>query len=231
MPKKHTKSLPNGARTIMASRVESARSRDNFPTPPWATRALCEHVLPKCVVGWFDNDLRTCWEPACGQGIMADVLREYFRFLQTSDLYAYGRHHSVCNFLTVERPDPYDWIITNPPFGAKTAPFILRAIELARVGVAMFLRLQVLETIGRYEKIFGPHPPTLVAPFVERVNLCKGRWDPDGGTATAYCWIVWVRGRKPLPMYWIPPGRKAALTKTDDRARFAAWSMAKEAAE
>ena len=222
----------------MASRVEGARSRDNFPTPPWATRALIEIVFPKLfgvsgVAGYGYGPLvesRSAWEPACGQGIMADVLREYFRFVQASDLYAYGHSHSGWNFLTMERPEQYDWIITNPPFGAKTIPFILRAIKLARVGVAMFLRLQVLETVGRYEKIFKPHPPTVIAPFVERVNLCKGIWNPDGGTATAYCWIVWMKGRKPLPMFWIPPGRKVALTHADDRARFAAWSLPRKAA-
>lgn len=223
--------LPNGARTIMASRVESGRSRDNFPTPPFATRALMGNVLPHVMGYDWVPSLSTAWEPACGQGIMVDVLREYFRFVQASDLYAYGHSQSGWNFLTMKPPpQKYDWIISNPPFGKKTSPFILRAIELAEVGVAMFLRLQVLETLGRYERIFRPHPPTLVAPFVERVNLCKGRWDPDGGTATAYCWIVWVHDRAPLPMYWIPPGRKIALTKATDRERFAAWSIRRKAA-
>ncbi len=222
--------LPNGARTIMASRVESGRSRDNFETPPWATRALMERVLPHALGHDWVPSFETAWEPACGRGIMAAVLREYFRGVMASDLYAYGQVYcgSGWNFLRGLEPlDTYDWIITNPPFGNKTIPFILRAIDLARTGVAMFLRLQALETVERYERIFRPHPPTLVAPFVERVNLCKGRWNPTGGTATAYCWIVWIKGRDPLPIHWIPPGQKAALTRPDDRARFAAWSMPK----
>ncbi len=225
--------LPNGARTIMASRVESARARDDFPTPPWATRALMERVLPHALGHDWAPSFLTAWEPACGRGIMADVLREYFRGVLASDLYDYGQAYTGWNFLKGPAAlDTYDWIITNPPFGKKTTPFVLRAIDLARTGVAMFLRLQILETLERYERIFRPHPPTVVAPFVERVNLCKGRWDPKGGTATAYCWVVWIKGRDPLPMYWIPPGQKTALTKHDDRARFAAWSIPKaEAAE
>jgi hypothetical protein len=47
-----------------------------------------------------------------------------------------------------------DWLITNPPFGTKTVRFVLRALELARVGVAMFVRLQWLETVERYELLF-----------------------------------------------------------------------------
>lgn len=31
---------------VMARRVEPADSLDFFPTPPWATRAFCEHVMP-----------------------------------------------------------------------------------------------------------------------------------------------------------------------------------------
>jgi hypothetical protein len=57
------------------------------------------------------------------------------------------------------------------------------------------------------------------------VNLCKGRWDPDGGTATAYCWLVWIKGVSPRPPFWIPPGCRKALTLPTDRERFAAWSM------
>ena len=39
--------------------------------------------------------------------------------------------------LDIERPD---WIVTNPPFGALSARFMVRAIEMARLGVAMFVR-------------------------------------------------------------------------------------------
>jgi hypothetical protein len=60
---------------------------------------------------------------------------------------------------------------------------------------------------------------------MERVPLCKARWDPDGSTATAYCWLVWIHGREPMPPYDIPPGCRKALTRSSDRRRFAAWSV------
>ncbi|HKH28695.1 MAG TPA: hypothetical protein VKA61_10220 [Sphingomicrobium sp.] len=54
----------------MARRFEPMHSADDFPTPPWATRALFEHVLGDVV------PLRrmSCLEPACGAGHMAEVL-------------------------------------------------------------------------------------------------------------------------------------------------------------
>ena len=103
--------------------------------------------------------------------------------------------------------------------------FTLRAIACAPA-VAMFVRSQwAVEGGERYETIFRPHPPTLCAFFSERVNLAKGRWDPDGSTATAYAWLVWINGRAPMPPLWIPLGQRQRLTKPDDRARFAAWSL------
>jgi hypothetical protein len=86
--------------------------------------------------------------------------------------------------------------------------------------------------VDRHERLFRDNPPTLFAPFTERVNLCKGRWDPDGSTATAYCWLVWIKERERMAPFYIPPGQRKALSRPDDRARFAAWSLPQtEAAE
>jgi hypothetical protein len=96
------------------------------------------------------------------------------------------------------------------------------ALERAKVGVAIFARLQWLETIGRYERLFKNQPPTLIAFFCERVALHMGEWKPDGGTATAYIWIVWIKDRTPQAPFWIPPGQREALTYADDAERFTA---------
>ena len=187
--------LPNGARAIMGSRQEPPDSLDYFPTPPWATRALIKIALDGNGLGPRPNAL--VWEPACGEGHIAEVLREYPLDVVASDIFDYGYNDHVVDFLTcdhINRQEDADWIITNPPFNEKSEPFVLKAIDLAKVGVAMFVRLQWLETVGRYEHIFSIHPPTLIAFFAERVNLCKGRWEPKGGTATAYLWLIWVKG-------------------------------------
>jgi hypothetical protein len=202
----------NGARSIMGSRQEPDDSLDFFPTPPWATRALMQVVL--------GGPFHSIWEPACGYGHMSEVLREYCDDVLATDIFDYGGYpKAVADFLKWEGPGA-DWIITNPPFGDETEKFTLRALELARIGVAMFVRLQWLESVGRYQTIFRDHPPTCIAFFAERVPLCKGEWKPDGTTATAYIWLVWIKGQEPRPPFWIPPGQRERLTYADDAERF-----------
>ncbi len=209
---------PNGARSIMSSRQEPDDSLDFFPTPPWATRALMERVFPQLGFIGGGGSWRA-WEPACGEGHIAEVLGEYFGRVHATDIADYGYAIHGVDFLDV--PDSgWDWIITNPPFGEKTEQFVLHALEHAQVGVAMFMRVQWLDSIGRYERVFRDKPPTLIAFFAERVNLCKGRWEPDGATATAYIWLVWLKGEEPRAPFWIPPGCREGLTHADDAVRF-----------
>lgn len=222
------RALPSGARAIMSSRQEPDDSLDYFPTPPWGTRAFLEHVLPACGVFKVDD----AWEPACGEGHMAEVLRERFRTVRASDVFDYG-YGEVFDFLKGDPAtfDHVDWIITNPPFDDNALQFVLRALQIVNCGVAMFVRWQWCESVGRYEKLFKPYPPLLVAPFVERINLCKGRWEHDGSTATAYCWIVWMPHRVPkgpTRLFWIPPGCRESLQRKDDVARFTAHPVIKD---
>lgn len=210
----------NGARAIAPGRQEAPDSLDFFPTPPWATRALMERVMPHLQVSEFGS----VWEPACGEGHMVEPLREYFDEVLYTDAFDYGYGNTqVQNFLDYSGDAArtgVDWVITNPPFDHRAEQFALKAIALAYTGVALFTRWQWIETVGRYERLFSKFPPTLVCPFAERVPLHKGRYEPDGDTLTAYCWIVWMRNVAPKPLFWIPPGCRSALTREDDAARF-----------
>jgi ParB/RepB/Spo0J family partition protein len=212
------KLLVNGARAVMGSRSEPEDSLDFFATPPWATRALIEHVFAKLErrghCKW-----QNAWEPACGEGHIAGPLREYFKNVFLSDIHDYGHNDLTVDFLKAE-PRPVDWIITNPPFRDVGEAFVLNALRLAGTGAAMFMRVQWLDSIGRYERIFRDRPPTMIAFFAERVPLCKGTWDPNGSTATAYIWLVWIKGAEPRAPFWIPPGCKESLTRKDDKTRF-----------
>ncbi|EJN14712.1 putative transcriptional regulator [Bradyrhizobium sp. YR681] len=224
------KALPNGARAIMSSRKEPDDSLDFFPTPPWATRALIEEIL----IPYFDTydnasdgsgrqfERLRIWEPACGEGHMAEVLREYCPDVLATDIFDYGYGDRVLDFLSELEADgeDRDFIVTNPPFNEKGEAFVLQALKRAHVGVAMFVRLQWLETVGRYERIFKDNPPTRIVFYAERVNLCKGRWDPEGGTATAYIWLIWIKGEAPRAPRWIPPTCRKSWTLSDDAVRF-----------
>ena len=212
----------NGARAVMGSRVEAEGSLDFSPTPPWGTRVLIERVLPALGIRRGDLQASSVWEPACGEGHMAEVLDEYFGRVEATDIkgYGYGNGGGIDFLKYVPHIKPTEWIITNPPFGDKAEQFALKALELGTTGVAIFVQLRWLETVGRYERLFRDNPPTLIAFFAERINLCMGRWEPDGTTATAYIWVVWMKGRAPRAPIWIPPGQREALTKPDDVERF-----------
>lgn len=237
--------IPSGHTAVMAQRIEAPDALDFFPTPPWATRALCEVVLrlepgPFGYEGWDHEggrlQARSVWEPACGEGHMAEVLAEYFGWVHPSDVHDYGKGYPVGSFLgegadvaqwprgaeQIPVGDRPDWIITNPPFN-KAAEFVTRAISEANVGVALLLRTQWLEGGERYRDVFSYRPPSLIAQFVERVPMVKGRWDPDGSTATSYMWFVWTLpiARDNTRFMWIPPGQRTALEHPDDRRRFA----------
>jgi hypothetical protein len=124
--------MQNTSHAIMARRVEPQDSPDDFPTPPWATRALIEHII--------DNKRTlkgmSCLEPACGAGYMVKPLREYFADVIAADAYDYG-----CGDVRDFLKHPYeaasvDWIITNPPFRL-AEEFVIRAVPIARNGVAI----------------------------------------------------------------------------------------------
>jgi hypothetical protein len=160
--------MQNTSNAVMATRIEPADSPDDFPTPPWATRALIEHVLDKAAVAAM-----SCLEPACGAGHMARALGEYFGAVTSSDAHQYG-HGNVRDFLV----DPYDtdafdWVITNPPFRL-AEEFVLQGLRVARHGVAILARTVFLESCGRYRAIFRSTPPSAFAQFVERVPMLRG---------------------------------------------------------
>jgi hypothetical protein len=216
-------SISDAPAAHMAGRIQPNGDLDYSPTPPWATRALVERVLRHAGREGHCK-FQSAWEPACGEGHMGEVLREYFRIVLATDIHARGGYPDrVENFLEPEVPHAkgqFDWIITNPPFEDRVLKFMDRALDLAGTGVAMFLQLRYLEGIGRYERIYRDRPPTIVAPFVERVPLLMGQYDPKASTTTAFMWLVWLKGAVPEAPFWIPPGCKDALTKPDDAERF-----------
>lgn len=207
------KMAQNRSHAVMSQRSEPHDSLDFFPTPPWATRALCRHVLAPLVGTSRSLAFLTAWDPACGDGAMAKPLAEYFANVEASDVHAYG-FGRVDDFLipTPLRPRP-DWIITNPPFRLGEQ-FARKALEIASHGVALLVRTAFLESRDRF-KLYSEHPPAVVAQFVERVPMVKGRLQRDASTATAYCWIVWRKGETDTRFKWIPPCR-AQLDRDSD---------------
>lgn len=203
----------NTSHAVMQQRHEAHDSLDDFPTPPWATRALVEHVLKPVGFGPRDH----VWEPACNRGYMARPLAEYCAHVRCTDIHDYGLPaYSQEDFLMpIRKEAEADWIITNPPFRL-AAQFAHRCRELMpHKGHALLVRSAFLEGVDRYETLFKPHPPAIIAQFVERVPMVKGRHDPNASTATSYTWLVWLRGSRETRFTWIPPCRRQLQKSTD----------------
>lgn len=69
----------------------------------------------------------------------------------------------------------------------------------------MLLRIQFLESMQRYEKIFKDNPPCRIYVFTKRLNCSKnGEFDKFKDGAICYAWFVWVKGFKGKPtIEWI----------------------------
>jgi len=186
-----------------------------FPTPPFATRALCEFLEAEI------PELRrmSCWEPACGEMHMAKPLAEFFAHVRASDVYQYRPEHEIIDFPFIGKFEPpVDFVITNPPF-TLAQDFIEAGLVVARVGVAMLVRSAFLEGEERGSELFARNPPSFVLQFMERVVMLEGRLvrkgapdprpdDPEkkASTATSYCWLVWLKGREgDCRLRWLPP--------------------------
>lgn len=221
---------PNRSPAVMAQRAPAPDALDYFPTPPWATRALCAWLAAR---GEPLSSFRV-WEPACGEMHMAHALGEYFEEVRATDVHQYG-NNGLCDFLALDTYAPWppvEWIITNPPF-LLAEQFIATARRHARRGVAMLVRGTFTESETRYRSLFGDEAdlPSWELQFAERVVMLAGRLiqtgkpdpfnlDDDGkprkaSTATSYSWLVWMPGQHDWRKRIIAPCR-AKLERAGD---------------
>jgi hypothetical protein len=94
---------------ICANRIV-ATGPDFYPTPAWATHALCEHET-------FEGAI---WEPCCGDGAMSRVLKARGYSVVSTDLHDRGYGLPDMDFLKADVEDVPN-IVTNPPFGIAEA--------------------------------------------------------------------------------------------------------------
>lgn len=201
----------NISTAVMQRRVEPHKSLDDFPTPPWATRALLEHLAQR---GWIDptDEVR---EPCANRGHMVTPLSEFFGTVHGSDVHDYGAGFPIFDYVGMEATSEVDWTFANPPFRLAEA-FIWRMLATSRKGCAVIVRTSFLEGVKRYRDLWSKTAPVVTLQFAERVVMHKGKLSVKGSTATSYCWIVWQRGNNLLPEQgWIGPCRKRLERSSD----------------
>lgn len=192
--------MPN---TMIARRSSYNEHSDDFPTPPWATRALFSYIMP-------DDELGYVWEPACGAGYMARAILEYTDDVKATDI----RGNPPVDFLTPDNGPYFDWVITNPPYKLAEA-FFHRAVEVAG-NVALLVRINWLQNGGRYERIFKPYPPAIIAIFAARMPAAQGKVIRKESMYFQHCWAVWKKNNRKTQLVWIPPEAQHELEREED---------------
>lgn len=147
---------------------------------------------------------KNIWECAVGGGDLACRLNDFGYNVYSTDIVdrGYSDFDGIQDFLTADKlPFGSCDILTNPPYKNATE-FVLKALELLKTGdkCYMFLKLTFLEGKARYKELFSKYPPKVIYVFSERVLCAKnGEFDymkAHGGSAIAYGWYVWEKGRK-----------------------------------
>ena len=164
------------------------RGADLYETPAVAVDALLR-VLPLPAGG--------IWEPACGRGAIANILRAHGHVVVCTDLVDYGADSTATygvDFLkATEVPAGVTSIVTNPPYSHANA-FVAHALTLCPT-VVMLLRLAFLESERRSPILDGAG---LKQVFVFRKRLPfmhRSDWTgPRASSGLAFAWFIWRRG-------------------------------------
>lgn len=169
------------------------RAEDDFyPTPPQVTRDILKR----------ESFTGRIWEPACGDGSMANVLLDTGLPVIATDLVyrGYGERTSI-NFLLENRT--VENIVTNPPFSLITE-FAYHAMKCTTNKVVFLAKLAFLETVER-KALFEQTPLARVWVYSKRIRMDKGFVSSkSGGGMIAFAWFVWEHGYKDEPVIrWI----------------------------
>jgi hypothetical protein len=167
-----------------------------YPTPPEATRALLS-------VERFEGSI---WEPACGEGAIASVLKDAGHTVVATDLVEYGYGIGRTDFLKELRPRAKH-IVTNPPYGSGLADaFITQSLRFAQLTggtVAMLLNLASLVHRTR-TTWWRAHPPARLYAIDDIVCWPAHRYGPapQHFTKHRYFWAVWKPDHTGPSAFW-----------------------------
>ena len=167
-----------------------------YPTPPEAVRALLS-------VETFEGSI---WEPACGEGAIANVLTDAGHKVVSTDLVKYGFGIAGVDFLKELRPRAKH-IVTNPPYGSGLADaFIEKSLTFAaETGgiVAMLLNMSSLAH-RRRTAWWKQKPPARLYAIDDIVCWPEHRYGPapDYFTKHRYVWAVWTQDHSGAPRFW-----------------------------
>lgn len=164
-----------GSRICGGNTAYKRNASDFYPTPPEATQALLDFLK-------LDEGTRV-WEPACGEGHMAEVLEKNGCIVRATDL------QLGTDFLETDE-NFSEWIITNPPFSL--AEQFIRKCAGYNVPFALLLKSQYWHAAKR-AALFSEITPAYILPLTWRPDfLFKTRG--SGSPFMDVIWCVWIPG-------------------------------------
>lgn len=173
------------------SKLERVKD-DFYATDPVAVPLLLNH----------ESFRHNIWECACGDGALSKTLSFYHYNVISSDIVDRGLPDTkIIDFLECGSNDFDADIITNPPY-QHSADFVRHALDISEENtkIAMFLKLQFLESLDRRNRIFNTDPPKTVYVFSKRIRCYRnGEYENFDSSAIAFAWFVWVKGFKGNP--------------------------------
>ena len=169
---------------LLGRKVEDLRqAQDFYPTPEYVTRALLDNYK-------FEGAI---WEPACGDGRMAEVLKRFYREVRCSDLINRGYGEAGVDFLLSEQRA--ENIVTNPPFNL-AFEFIVQGLKLADKSLALLLPIRYL-TGKKRAKLYHDFPPAKVIVIPNKVDFLG-----FGKPAMEFAWFVWEKKTTQTVIVW-----------------------------
>jgi hypothetical protein len=178
----------SGLGTMMTGGKPVGRERsaaDFYPTPPAASWPFVQAVDPaiRAISGG------RVWEPACGDGALAETLHAAGLEVTATDLHSYGYdgQFQTVDFLRTRRAlAPV--VVTNPPFNLATE-FIEHALGRLRVeGLGLLLKATFWHA-GSRVGLWRRFPPRAIYPLAWRVDFTG-----EGASTMDLTWFWWGPG-------------------------------------
>lgn len=191
----------SGAQLAGGNSSTKREENDYYATAPDTT---------KLFLNTFKEDLgESILEPACGEGHLAEVLKEYFpnSDITSTDLVNRGYGVGEIDFINHNFDKKFDTVITNPPF-KHAKEFILKGLEVSNKYVIMLCKIQLLEGINRKEMFFNTPLKYIYVHTTRQATWKNGEETDSRGKkwATTMClaWFVWEKGYNEEPIVrWI----------------------------
>jgi hypothetical protein len=170
------------------------KPQDFYETPPCLTRTFLDSEFTHRI-----DQNATVLNPACGDGALSKVLKEY-----GYDVTEYDLNQGI-DFLKETRK--FDWVIENIPYSL-SYEFINKAKEVATEGFAFLLPLSYLQGSRRFHEVWMDDQYPLESIYVfNRFPMMGEPLREDGKIGTgmmALAWYVWVYGYAGEPtIHWL----------------------------